>query len=117
MGATMTGDENALQQVYLNLALNAFRHTPAGGSLRISAQLTWSGAERKLRLEFVDNGSGVPEATQPHIFEAGFSGSGETPGLGLAVCRRIVEQHCGVIGLKYTAGSGATFFLEFPCEP
>ena len=108
------GDHNALQQVFLNLAVNAFRHTPRGGRLRIKADLVTRAGSDWARVEFSDNGCGIDPEALPHIFGAGFSGGGQTPGLGLAVCRRIVEQHDGSIGATSEVGRGATLFLEFP---
>ena len=110
------GDHNALQQVFLNLALNAFRHTSAGGWLRITASRAEDGLEARARVEFADNGCGIEPSLVEHIFEAGCSGNGQTPGLGLAVCRRVVEQHGGTIGVNSQIGHGTTFVLEFPIE-
>ncbi|HEY6181519.1 MAG TPA: ATP-binding protein [Terriglobales bacterium] len=108
----ISGDPNGLQQVILNLAINAFRHTAIGGSVTISVHLKedLSGVV----LEFTDSGKGISEANLPRLFEAGFSGSGQTPGLGLAVCKRIVEQHQGTIAVESQLGKGTKFTLEFP---
>jgi two-component system sensor histidine kinase FlrB len=108
----ISGDPNGLQQVILNLAINAFRHTAIGGSAAISVRLKedLSGVV----LEFSDTGKGISEANLPRLFEAGFSGSGHTPGLGLAVCKRIVEQHQGTIVVESQLGKGTKFTLEFP---
>jgi len=108
----ISGDPNGLQQVILNLAINAFRHTTIGGAVIISVRLKedLSGVV----LEFIDTGKGISEANLPRLFEAGFSGSGQTPGLGLTVCKRIVEQHQGTISVESQLGKGTKFTLEFP---
>jgi two-component system sensor histidine kinase FlrB len=108
----ISGDPNGLQQVILNLAINAFRHTVIGGSVTISVHLKedLSGVV----LEFTDSGKGISETNLSRLFEAGFSGSGQTPGLGLAVCKRIVEQHQGTISVESQLGKGTKFTLEFP---
>lgn len=108
----ISGDPNGLQQVILNLAINAFRHTAIGGAVAISVRLKedLSGVV----LEFADTGKGISEANLSRLFEAGFSGSGQTPGLGLAVCKRIVEQHQGTIAVESQLGKGTKFTLEFP---
>ena len=108
----ISGDPNGLQQVILNLAINAFRHTAIGGSVAISVRLKedLSGVV----LEFADTGKGIAEANLPRLFEAGFSGTGQTPGLGLTVCKRIVEQHQGTISVESQLGKGTKFTLEFP---
>jgi signal transduction histidine kinase len=112
----MRGDRNALQQVFLNLTLNALCHTAAGGWLRITASRTQNRQEARARVEFADNGHGIDPSLLEQIFEPGCSGSGQTPGLGLAVCRQLVEQHGGTIGVKSSIGHGTTFVLEFPIE-
>ncbi len=115
-GLVIRGDHNALQQVFLNLALNAFRHTAAGGWLRITAGRSEGAPEARTQVAFSDNGCGIEPSLQGRVFEAGCSGNGQTPGLGLAVCRRVVEQHGGSIGVKSEMGRGTTFVLEFPIE-
>jgi two-component system sensor histidine kinase FlrB len=109
----ISGDPNGLQQVILNLAINAFRHTAIGGSLTISARRKEDDTSSVL-IEFADSGKGIPEANLSRMFEAGFSGSGQTPGLGLAVCERIVQQHQGTIRVESQIGKGTKFILEFP---
>lgn len=110
------GDHNALQQVFLNLALNAFRFTAAGGWLRITANRSHGADRARVRVDFTDNGCGIEPTLLSRVFDAGCSGSGQTPGLGLAVCRRILEQHGGSIGVTSQLRRGTTFSLEFPIE-
>jgi signal transduction histidine kinase len=109
-GLRVVGDSQALRQVILNLCCNALRHSTAGGVVDISA----SNADRKIRIEVKDNGSGVAPEHLPHIFEAGFSASGRSSGLGLAVCKRIVEAHGGVLGVLRTSSQGTVMYLEIP---
>ena len=111
------GDHNALQQVFLNLALNAFRFTATGGWLRITAKRCVHDAGRdRVRVDFTDDGCGIEPTLLSRVFDAGCSGNGQTPGLGLAVCRRILEQHGGSISVTSETGRGTTFSLEFPSE-
>jgi signal transduction histidine kinase len=65
-------------------------------------------------IEFSDTGSGIRPEDLPHIFKVGFTTTGQTPGLGLTVCQRIVEQHCGSINVRSQLGQGTTFRMEFP---
>jgi two-component system sensor histidine kinase KdpD len=58
----------------------------------------------------------VPSGSETKIFEAGFSTRAGSPGLGLAVCRKIVEQHGGWLEAANRAGAGASFRLTFPLE-
>ncbi len=109
----IAADPIALQQVLLNLACNSIRHTPANGQIVISYHVEDLSSGKVAMIVFGDSGSGIEPQFLPNIFEAGFS-TGHTPGLGLTVCKRIVEQHRGKITVQSQKGSGATFRLEFP---
>jgi len=61
-----------------------------------------------------DTGRGIPSHVMEHLFEAGFSADGNTPGLGLAVCERLMTQHHGKIHVSSRVNFGSTFQLEFP---
>jgi signal transduction histidine kinase len=112
--AAIAGNGSELQQVFMNLALNAFRHTPAGGELKVTARRQNRAAGRVAIVEFADTGCGISQEQLSEIFDAGFSGNGHRPGLGLAVCRKIVQQHGGNIVAESMVGMGATFRMEFP---
>jgi len=105
------GNESALQQVVLNLVSNAIRHTPSGGVVTVS--IRGAGAEG-LTVAFCDSGCGIRPDQIGHIFEAGFSGTGDTSGLGLAVCERIMKQHGGGISVSSLIDYGARFTLSIP---
>jgi two-component system sensor histidine kinase FlrB len=104
------GNLRALQQVMLNLISNAIRHTPARG--RIVLTLDRNG--KQATLEVADNGCGIRAAHIDRLFEPGFSGSGDTCGLGLAVCARIMQQHQGRISVSNLSPTGASFRIELP---
>ncbi|HUM04047.1 MAG TPA: ATP-binding protein [Terriglobales bacterium] len=108
----IAGNSGELQQVLFNLTLNAFRHTARGGSVRVAAHRGPNGNQAVV--EVADTGEGIREEDLPRLFEAGFSGTGQNPGLGLAVCKKIVEQHRGGISVTSQIGSGSTFRMEFP---
>ncbi|MGA8153933.1 MAG: PAS domain-containing sensor histidine kinase [Terriglobales bacterium] len=110
----IVGDPGSLQQVILNLACNALRHTPADGKITVSARLEARDAARAAVVEFTDNGSGIRPEDLAHIFEAGFTTTRQSPGLGLTICQRIVEQHHGSIAVQSEPGKGTTFRMEFP---
>jgi two-component system sensor histidine kinase FlrB len=111
---TIQGNENALRQIILNLICNAIRHTPAGAKIVVSIRgISLEGAGRAL-VEIADRGCGIPEHLITCIFDAGFSASGDRPGLGLAVCKRLMTAHGGEIRVSSHAGHGSTFQLEFP---
>jgi Na+/proline symporter/nitrogen-specific signal transduction histidine kinase len=109
-------DADRLLQVLINLLANAARFVPAGqGRVVLALACT---ADR-LTIEVRDNGPGVPEAEQAHVFEKFRQGgdarqrSGGT-GLGLPISRRIVEHFGGRLWLKSRPGEGATFGIELP---
>jgi PAS domain S-box-containing protein len=104
------GDPNGLQQVILNLAINAFRHTPTGGSLNISARQR----DNLVVVDFADTGEGIGEQDLKSIFNPGFSGNNQRPGLGLTICQRIMEQHRSTIRVQSRGCQGTRFSLEFP---
>lgn len=108
------GNESGLQQVVLNLICNAIRHTPEGGTITVSVRCGSGEGARRAVLEIEDTGSGIAAQVIHRIFDTGFSTGGDRPGLGLAVCKRIVEQHGGVIGVSSRLNYGSTFRLEFP---
>ncbi len=112
--AEIRGDSNGLRQMILNLACNALRHTAAGGEISITATVEAKGVGPIAIIEFSDTGSGIRPQDLPHIFKAGFTTTGQTPGLGLTVCQRIVEQHHGSINVRSQLGRGTTFRMEFP---
>lgn len=112
--AEIAGDSNGLRQMILNLACNALRHTQPGGEVSIGASVDADVSGRVAVVEFSDTGSGIRPEDLTHIFKVGFTTTGQTPGLGLAVCRRIVEQHKGTIDVRSKLGQGTTFRMEFP---
>jgi two-component system sensor histidine kinase FlrB len=111
---TIQGNENGLRQIVLNLACNAIRHTPAGGTITVSTQaITQTGAARAV-VEIADTGCGIAPQLMEKLFEPGISADGNTPGLGLAVCKRLMLQHGGEIHVSSRVNRGTTFRLEFP---
>lgn len=122
-GVMIQADRHRLEQVLLNLALNAFRFMPGGGWLSIrgidyaslsDAPMGDSDDSDGVEISVRDTGSGIAQGDLPHIFEPGFSTRPGSSGLGLAVCRRILEQHAGSIRAESRPGRGATFRLRLP---
>jgi len=108
-------NRNAVHQIVLNLCSNALRHTPAGGWVRLSVeQLLSSRHAGRIAVHVTDSGCGIPADVQSQLFHGRFSGSGSSPGLGLAVCGRLMRQHGGSIAVRSQPGFGSTFTLEFP---
>ncbi len=105
-------NNSALQQVVLNLVCNAIRHTDKDGAVCVTVGR--NEARRSAVIEFADTGCGIAPELLNEIFRPGFSGSGNTSGLGLAVCSQIVKQHDGAIHVISVPGAGTTFSVEIP---
>lgn len=108
------GNEDGMRQILLNLLRNAIRHTPGGGRVEVEIRRVQEEDGDRAIVAVRDTGCGIPAEAMDHLFEAGFSGTGETPGLGLAVCRQLMTQHGGAIRATSRLGQGSEFQLEFP---
>jgi two-component system sensor histidine kinase FlrB len=106
------GHCNSLRQVVLNMVCNAVQHTDENGSIQI--QVDEAEAYGRACIRIADSGRGISGMHLPHIFKAGFSGDGISSGIGLAVCRRLIDQHQGSIRVESQLGVGTTFFVELP---
>jgi signal transduction histidine kinase len=110
---------NQIQQVLLNLLINARQAMPGGG--RIMIRLAYDAEADTVDLTVRDTGSGIPPEVLPRIFDPFFStkkgpdasGKGGT-GLGLSTCRDIIEAHRGRIRVESTLGKGTAFTLKLP---
>jgi CheY-like chemotaxis protein len=117
MAVAFNTDANRLTQVFSNLISNSLKHTPSG-SITYGYRLTDDGAN----IEFFvsDTGSGIAPNDLEHIFETYVSRDAETSnngyGLGLPLCKIIVEKLGGKIAVKSTLGQGSTFTFTFPFE-
>jgi len=110
---------NQIQQVLLNLLINSRQAMPGGG--RLTIKLHHDRENDMIDLVVRDYGCGIPAEKLPHIFDSFFttksgpdeSGKGGT-GLGLSMCRDIIEAHHGQIRVQSTVGKGTAFTLKFP---
>ena len=107
-------DPSRLRQAFLNLALNAFRAMKPGGRLSISIGRREEGSISEAVIAFADQGTGISTQNLERIFEPGFSTQCGSPGLGLAVTRKVFEQHGGSICVESQEGQGTTFMLTLP---
>ena len=112
--AKIAGDAGSLQQIILNLACNALRHTQSEGKITVSGKVEAGETHHIAVVEFSDTGAGISAENLVRIFEPGFSTSRQSPGLGLTICQRIIDQHKGTITVKSELGRGTTFRMEFP---
>jgi signal transduction histidine kinase len=113
-GIVVQGDRHQLEQVLLNLVLNAVRAVPSGGWVELRGKTVRTRDRSLVELAVADNGPGISAEDLTRIFEPGFSTHPASSGLGLAVCRKIVEQHGGTISAANSSGGGARFTLTFP---
>ncbi len=111
----VTGDADQLRQVLVNLMLNAAQAMVGQGRLCVELRRE----EAWAILEVADSGPGIPEELRERIFEPFFSTKprGEGTGLGLSVCRKLVENHGGRLSAASGADGGALFRLELPLTP
>src|SRR5690606_31745437 len=97
------GDPNQLEQLMLNLALNALQAMPAGGKLVLAAEEDHG----RLAISVSDTGVGIASSDLPRVFDPFFSRKGVAgTGLGLSICQRIVTEHHGEIRLESEVGKG-----------
>jgi len=113
-GVWFAADRHRLEQVLLNLVLNALRAMPGGGWVEVAGHRIHDGDAAAAAICVSDTGPGIQPEQATRIFEPGFSTHSGSPGLGLAVCRKIVEQHGGSLEAGNRAGAGASFTLTFP---
>lgn len=104
-------DAEQLRQVVLNLALNAF--DAVGHSGQVTMQVSSNGRGDAL-LTVADTGPGIPESVRDRLFEPFVSSKESGTGLGLTICRRIVEQHGGTIEAANRREGGAMFAVHLP---
>lgn len=123
----IAGDENQLEQAFLNIVINAWHAMPAGGALTLRTRTVSAGdfprragrpAPPAVEVIIADTGIGIPAEHLPRIFDPFFStkGVGRGTGLGLAITRRIVEDHRGTIEVASEVGRGTTFTIRLPVE-
>jgi two-component system sporulation sensor kinase A len=107
-----TGDETQLEQVLLNLLLNALNAMPSGGLIQV--RLAYDRETYCVRVEVEDNGPGIPEEIRRKIFQPFFTTRSDGTGLGLATCLKNIQYHGGNIDLHSDAGHGTTFVVSIP---
>jgi signal transduction histidine kinase len=119
-------DPSKIADVLINLLANAVKFTPDGGTIRLEA-CTQPNSSGEFRVEVTDEGDGVPQAEQEHLFEPFFTGfdtmrhsSGDYQygkrgiGLGLCLVKTFVQLHGGRVEVSSTPGSGSTFAFVMP---
>ena len=110
------GDANRLQQVLINLLDNAAKYSPDGGTVAVRT----SRVDARIRIEVADEGAGIDAAAGERIFEKFYRGDSSNrlvpggTGLGLYICRELLDRMGGRISVVSTPGAGSTFTVELP---
>jgi signal transduction histidine kinase len=111
----VNADPQQLHQVFVNLLINAIEAMPEGGELTVT--LLGSPDAGSLRVQFRDTGQGIPAELLPRLFEPFASAKERGTGLGLAVSRRIVDEHGGSISVRPIPDGGTLFEVTLPALP
>ena len=106
-------DTNQMQQVFMNLFLNALEAMPVGGELTVEINHQNS-QEGWIQVKVKDNGNGIASEHLTKIFDPFFTTKSKGSGLGLAITHKIMEGHGGTIGVESAPGKGSTFILNLP---
>lgn len=106
-------DSSQIEQVFVNILVNASQAMPKGGDLKIATE--FDGEEGYVNVSFSDTGSGIPLENMDKIFDPFFSTKGHKgTGLGLSVSYGIIESHGGLIEVESVVGSGTTITVKLP---
>ena len=107
-------DGNQLQQVFVNLIINAYQAMAQGGELSITTRAV----DDQVQAVFADTGAGIPAEVLKHIFDPFFTTKevGKGTGLGLSVSYGIIESHGGKIEVESQVGVGTTFVITLPAD-
>jgi len=108
----LRADRDQLRQVILNVVSNAYQAMPDGGDLAI----TTATEDDSVRVTIADSGAGMDAETRQRLFEPFFTRKTKGTGLGLAVSKRIIEDHAGTISVASEEGAGSVFTLQLPVE-
>lgn len=111
-------DAQQMEQVFLNILLNAIQAMPRGGTVTLRTfpeppLLPWAG----VRVEIADTGAGIPAEYLHRVFGPFFTTKEGGTGLGLSVSRQIVAAHGGELGVESQEGRGSRFTIRLPMVP
>ncbi len=109
--AIITGDEELLSQVFLNILLNACQAMPHGGT--VTLEIAGEGYD-VVRVTVADEGVGIPEEEKERIFDLYYTTKADGSGMGLSIAYRIIQLHDGVIEVESHEGKGTTMTVRLP---
>ncbi len=108
-------DAQLLRRVLFNLFNNAVQAMPSGGTLNVVTKLKREpNGQGTVMIMVEDTGEGISDAIRGKIFKPLFTTKSKGQGFGLAVCKRAIEAHGGIIRFESQAGRGTRFFVELP---
>ncbi|MGA8904161.1 MAG: PAS domain S-box protein, partial [Candidatus Bathyarchaeia archaeon] len=110
---TIKVDSDRMTRVFINLVDNAIDAMPQGGILTISGKQS----DGSMEIEFSDTGSGMPEKVMKNLWKPLQTTKAKGLGLGLAICKRVVDAHGGSISVKSIAGEGTIVTIRLPIKP
>lgn len=109
------GDDAQLQQVFMNLLLNALEAMGPNGTLAIGTEMAdGENGARVLQIQIQDSGVGISPENLARLFEPFFTTKKNGTGLGLAICRRIIHEHHGSIHAQSESGKSSRFSISLP---
>ena len=114
----MAADANQMQQVLINLLMNALEATRAGGGSRWKRGHAPNDGRPGVAVAVSDTGSGIPAEALPRVFEPFFTTKpqGQGTGLGLPICRDILREHGGTLAVQSRSSQGTTFTAWLPAR-
>lgn len=108
-------DRGQMEQVFLNIILNALQAMPGEGKLEVRTSMHGVGDDgRLIRAEICDSGEGIPPDVMERMFKPFYTTKVKGTGLGLAISKEIVEKHGGKISVRSDVGKGACFMIDVP---
>ncbi|MFO7982458.1 MAG: ATP-binding protein [Desulfuromonadales bacterium] len=107
-------DPKQVQQVFLNIFINAIQAMKEGGTLSVGTDRYQLGEREMIRIRIADSGDGIPQEKLEKIFTPFFTTKTQGTGLGLAICKRLVEEQGGGIQVESRQGEGTTFAIDLP---
>jgi two-component system sensor histidine kinase AtoS len=107
----LEADSAQLQQIVLNVLLNAIEAMSEGGRISVTTRMH---DEESIEMNISDTGKGIPETALTDIFQPFYTTKAKGTGLGLAICKRIIEEHGGTIEASGNPDGGTTFTIILP---
>lgn len=115
-GETLHVDRQHFAEAIGELLTNAAHHSPPGATVTLRAMIfaPQNGHSRQIRIEVIDPGAGMSQATAAKAFDLFFTSRTEGSGMGLAMVRRVIERHGGAVAIESSPGQGATVRIDMP---